>query len=67
MRDASSELAVAALRSLLQVAGASPQAFAAQYRSRTGWLQNFLAHTDGSGALQCLPCADMPTTYLLCM
>jgi hypothetical protein len=44
---------VAALRSLLQVAGRAPQAFAAQYRARTGWLQTFLAHTDGAGALVC--------------
>ena len=41
----------AALEALLEVAGESPEGFAAVYASRMPWLRGFLSHTDAAGAL----------------
>ena len=49
VRDSPSEVVVAALEALLEVAGDSPAEFAQLYKGRLDWLQTFLGHISATG------------------
>ena len=52
LRDGTSELHVAAMQAMLEVAAEDTAAFALEYISRVGFLRSFLSHTDDEG----VPC-----------
>lgn len=51
VKEAPSELHVAAIQAVLEVAAHYPQPFAALYRGggQLAWLKSFLTHTDATG------------------
>ena len=54
VKDATSELHVAAIQAMLEAAADCPASFAALYKRQLAWLKSFLSHTDATGAW-CLP------------
>ena len=60
VKDATSELHVAAIQAMLEVAADLPDHFAGLYKSQLGWLKSFLSHTDATGATSPLcACSSM--------
>ena len=62
VKDATSELHVAAIQAMLEAAADCPGPFAALYKGQLAWLKSFLSHTDATG-VQRLPfnsCAFTP-------
>ena len=55
VKDATSELHVAAIQAMLEVAADYPHPFAALYRGQLTWLKSFLSHTDATGATVSTP------------
>ena len=55
VKDATSELHVAAIQAMLEVAADLPEQFAGLYKGQLAWLKSFLSHTDATG------CAHMQT------
>ena len=56
VKDASSELHVAAIEAMLEVASGSSDQFASLYKTQLSWLKPFLSHTDATGASLLLFC-----------
>ena len=50
VKDATSELHVAATQAMLEVAAHAPQHFANLYKGHLSWLKSLLGHTDAAGS-----------------
>lgn len=49
VKDATSELHLAAIQAMLEAAADCPAPFAALYKGQLTWLKSFLSHTDATG------------------
>lgn len=50
VKDATSELHLAAIQAMLEAAADCPAPFAALYKGQLTWLKSFLSHIDATGA-----------------